>query len=299
MSGVSYVRFFPSNWRSGCIGLTLEQQGLYVAICSFRWDTGRRVPADRQEAARLLHINRNKYEKVLNELIEAGKLVETRDGLVNDRAEAEFVAAERASGNDRKAEIDPRSVGATGDDSIADTPPVYPPSIEQEKIDTPTHTPHHTPPVYQGGTGGNSSMISTREEELEQEQENKNVFSLPVLPREPASNVKPVTDWRTAFAQPEDHPTITMARGKIELHNGTRSEWLARFDGDAESLDLALLQAAGWVQPNNISKPLEAQVSAQLAKIANDFRQRRKNLAAVKAASSPPKSKTPAHLQRY
>ena len=171
--GVAYVRFFPSNWRSGCIGLTLEHQGLYVAICAFRWDTGRLVPSDRKEAARLLHVNRNKYEKVLNDLIAAGKLIETRDGLVNGRAEAEYLAAERASGNDRKAEAAPRSVGAAGDDPIANTPPVYPPSIppsiEPNKSDTPPHTPTHTPPVYQGGTGGNSSMISTRDKELELE----------------------------------------------------------------------------------------------------------------------------------
>lgn len=43
-----------------------------------------------------------------------------------------------------------------------------------------------------------------------------------------------------------------------------RSDWLVKF-GSAERLDQALLQAAGYVQPNNRAKPLLAQVRAQLA----------------------------------
>jgi hypothetical protein len=60
---------------------------------------------------------------------------------------------------------------------------------------------------------------------------------------------------------------IVYVNGKILLFNGLRSYWLEKFGGDELKLDLALAQAAGYVQPNNRVKPLEAQVSSQLAKM--------------------------------
>lgn len=143
-------------------------------------------------------------------------------------------------------------------------------------------------------------MFSTRVREQELELENNNAFSCHEAAREKtAANVKPVTNWRTAFAMPDAAPTVTITGGRIELHGQTRTDWLARFDGDGESLELALVQAAGYVQPNNLSKSLDVQVAAQLARIANDHRQRRKNLASIKSATAPPKSKIPVHMQRY
>lgn len=69
------------------------------------------------------------------------------------------------------------------------------------------------------------------------------------------------------FGLTTDYGNVTRdAAGMLTLHNGTRQFWLERFGGDEERLDLALIQAAGYVQPNAV-KPLEAQVGAQLARI--------------------------------
>lgn len=68
--------------------------------------------------------------------------------------------------------------------------------------------------------------------------------------------------------------------GQITLHNGLRQFWLDKFDGDAERLDLALIQAAGYIQPHS-RKPIEAQVGAQLARAVADKIDRDKRYAAA------------------
>ena len=81
-----------------------------------------------------------------------------------------------------------------------------------------------------------------------------------------------------------DHRTIKKDKEKgeervsfdgtaIQLHNGLRSFWLDKYGGDAERLELALIAAVPYVQPNS-NRPLEAQVSAQLARSASDKRDR-------------------------
>lgn len=138
MSGVDYVRFYPRDWRNGTSFLTLEQEGLYTRICAFRWDVGARVPVDRTAACRVLRINRNKYDRILDALIEAGKVVECADGLSVERAEAEYVAAGGVRVDDDKAErpIDQGRAGQAGQDALASTP-----------AHTPDTTQHHTPLV--------------------------------------------------------------------------------------------------------------------------------------------------------
>lgn len=73
-----------------------------------------------------------------------------------------------------------------------------------------------------------------------------------------------------------DDRRVSFDGGRLTLFGELRSFWLAEFDGDDKALDLGLLQAAGFVQPNS-SRPLEAQVSAQLARQRADQRTREKN----------------------
>jgi len=75
--------------------------------------------------------------------------------------------------------------------------------------------------------------------------------------------------WSEAIGHGAHHHDggVRMDGERIVLVNGTRAEWLEKFDGDENRLDLALLQVAGFIQPNS-SRPLSAQVSSQLARIA-------------------------------
>lgn len=78
--------------------------------------------------------------------------------------------------------------------------------------------------------------------------------------------------WAQAMAVPpapgEFDPNEGVNRdpstGSLSLTNGTRARWLEKF-GTEDALDLALIQAAAYVQPNAY-KPLKIQVEAQLAR---------------------------------
>jgi hypothetical protein len=111
-------------------------------------------------------------------------------------------------------------------------------------------------------------------------------------------NVDPVTSWDQAF-DVYDHGVTIDANGRLTLVNGERSFWLKKFDGDSERLDLALIQAAGYVQPNS-SRPLQAQVAAQLSKICAEKvdRDQRYNRAARANGKQPP-ADTKSKAEKY
>lgn len=73
--------------------------------------------------------------------------------------------------------------------------------------------------------------------------------------------------------------------GKITLVNGTRTEWLAKFGNDAESLDLALLEIVERIQPNS-NRPISAQVNAGLARIVRERRDRDRRYADAASRNS-------------
>lgn len=85
-----FVRFLPSKWRSSALALTLEAEGLLVRISSFNMDIGKALPACRTTAARMLGIHRNKLDKVLKVLLEAGEIVADASGIYSPRALNEF-----------------------------------------------------------------------------------------------------------------------------------------------------------------------------------------------------------------
>jgi uncharacterized protein YdaU (DUF1376 family) len=101
--GVTFVRMYATDWRSGCLGLSLEQEGLYIRMCMFIAETGRRVPLDDTEASRMLNVQTRNYRRVLGELLRLGKVIRHDDGYGNTRIEHERKEAERASHRERPA----------------------------------------------------------------------------------------------------------------------------------------------------------------------------------------------------
>lgn len=83
----------------------------------------------------------------------------------------------------------------------------------------------------------------------------------------------------------------------ITLVNGERADWLKRFDDDDERLDLALAQAANFIQPNS-RKSLLVQVRAQLSRAAAEKRDRDMRYAAAAKAKPTAQSK-PFRVSRW
>jgi hypothetical protein len=101
----------------------------------------------------------------------------------------------------------------------------------------------------------------------------------PLTPQSPIQ----AKSWEDDVAS-QSHPTITVENGKAILHNGTRSEWLERFGGDEEDLELALIDAVGTIQPNSRQDPA-LQITRRLSIIVRDRREKDKRYAAAVAAN--------------
>lgn len=88
--------------------------------------------------------------------------------------------------------------------------------------------------------------------------------------------------WQNALNPSHD---VLFEDGRLTLMNGMRVTWLEEFGGSEKDLNLALLQATPYVQPNS-GRPLDVQVSGQLARIVREKRDKdaRYAAAATKAA---------------
>lgn len=125
MSGLRFVRFYPSDWRAGCIGLTLEQEGLYIRICAYLYETEMRLSIDDSMAAKFMGLHTNAYRKIRDQLAALGKIVKRQDGWTVGRAEREIAAAtHKARIVERQADQD--RDGQAGENTLGDTPIVTP-----------------------------------------------------------------------------------------------------------------------------------------------------------------------------
>ncbi len=90
VSGMTYARFFPSDWRTGCLILNLEEEGLYIRFCAYMYDTGSAPPDDDAKTSRLLHVHIHQYRKVMASLIAKGKIIRAQGLLINERVQVEL-----------------------------------------------------------------------------------------------------------------------------------------------------------------------------------------------------------------
>lgn len=111
MNGTRFVRFYPSDWRSGCIGLSPEEEGVYIRVCAHAWETGSRVPTNDAEAASRLMLDVRMWKRLKAKLIAKGKLHVAENGIYSPRAERELKAAQTGV---REAQ-EKAGVGTAGD----------------------------------------------------------------------------------------------------------------------------------------------------------------------------------------
>ena len=152
-SGMTFTKFFPSDWRSGCLPLNLEEEGLYIRACMFHYDTGRALPDNDAEASRLLNVQIQKYQKVMRSLIDKGKMVRAQGILFNERVVEEIdkyrlTLATRSEAarkrEERKAQMQ-REIEAA---MAKKAPPQVPPEVPQG---VPPHQPPYQPPLGRSG----------------------------------------------------------------------------------------------------------------------------------------------------
>lgn len=156
-SGVTYAQFYPSDWRSGCLDLNLEEEGLYIRCCAWMYDTGQPIPGDDSHAARLLRVNVLKYVKVMGSLVDKGKMIRAQGVLINERVFREIdkfrtnraareAAARRREANRKTLE---RQISETVKGGILRRQPETTPHLTHPQ--TPHLTPGVNPPSLLGG----------------------------------------------------------------------------------------------------------------------------------------------------
>lgn len=106
-----FIRFYASKWRTGCLGLTPEEIGVYIMICAYIAETGNRIPLERPHAHLGLH--HAAFKKCVAALIAKGKVHLHEDGYGQDRAEKEYAAAASAVGKTATHEHPAATAGST------------------------------------------------------------------------------------------------------------------------------------------------------------------------------------------
>lgn len=306
-----WVRFYAGLWRSACMSLSCDEEGLYSKCCAYMYDTGRPVPADDSAAAKALGVNINKYKKLVAKLIAKGKLIRAQGHIINERVIEEIDRARRerearsAAANRRweqhRSKLEEIALEleaqrrATPRVTQGVTPPVTP------RV-TPRVTPPVTPPVTSRVTqgveiekineiNGDSGKAAYAEHMLRDEMRLDKTLSqahiginitsprVPARTRGGASPASP--DWASALnpevAAAEQDCRRNPATGLIEVANGFRVELLKLVNGSESDLGQLLSIASGYVGSQIRGPDLKNRVRAKIAELTRGEAQRRKN----------------------
>jgi uncharacterized protein YdaU (DUF1376 family) len=293
MAASYFVKYYPSDWIAGTrTVLTLEEEGLYSRAFAYMHDTGDPLPDDDRKAAKLLNVQILKYIKNMEALIAKGKMVRGQGYVFNERVMRdlqEFRIGHSGNSERVRKSWDVRRDRLAKRTAIAE-------AVETIKSDatqtaTPHLTPHLTPPVspgvsplppppvlsekpnvINGRAMNHQSTVNDNLEARSQKQEKETPFS-PLGGRSGAAFWASTNKVEGAYDPDADFQYID---GKVVMLNGTKAEWIAKFEGDETLLDNILLDVSAYVQPYS-GRPLRVQVEGQLgrrlaAKIQGDKR---------------------------
>lgn len=233
----SFMPLYVGDYLSDTAHLTAEEHGAYLLLIMAYWQSGRALPNDPKRLALIARLPNERWTDVERTLQQFFNVTPTE--WQHERIEAELDRyrdkVEKAK-NAGKASARKRKATKT-----------------QRPLERPLERPSNYPDPYP---------------------EVREVSPPPPLrgaEDEMPDHVKPVKNWNLAFAQPE--PGIEIDGGRVRLVNGTRAEWLERFGGDSDALDLALIEVSGEFQPNSRSHTPKQQIERKLAGIVRKRRE--------------------------
>jgi len=94
------IDFSPDEWIAGTLGMTPEEEGLYIKICALIWSTGGRISEEHLKRCTSAH--GNKVNALLDHLEKAGKIVRNGREIGQKRAEKELENAQNRVGKARE-----------------------------------------------------------------------------------------------------------------------------------------------------------------------------------------------------
>lgn len=278
MSGVRFVRMYPTDWRSGCIGLTPEEEGVYIRVCAHYWETGVRLTSDDLASASRVMLDVRMWKRLKARLIQKGKLHVATDGSIySPRAEREFRKAAGEATQAQEKEPPAAYVDSTrgqddreqanGRDQVQGRGVAWEELLEK--------------------SGGHLREVSeksprSRREVSENYAEKRNNINGPLIEPEP----EPKKESPIAPMTFDDADGVRIVGGALVLSARVDAFWLQRFGGDRARLDLALIEAAANVNASSRT-PLEVQVGRLLARIAGEKLDKDRRYAAAVADRKP------------
>lgn len=87
---LTYVKFYPGDFLTGTMHLTLEQRGAYITALCVMYDRMSGFPYDEKEGAILLRVDKRVYRRVRDDLLADGKFYRDGDMIRNRRVEDEI-----------------------------------------------------------------------------------------------------------------------------------------------------------------------------------------------------------------
>jgi uncharacterized protein YdaU (DUF1376 family) len=91
MSATAWFRFFPSDWLAGTRGLTDRQTGVYISLIAMMYDHREPLRDDVDWLSRMCGSpNVASFRKVLQSLLDEGKIIRTDAGFWNSRVQDEI-----------------------------------------------------------------------------------------------------------------------------------------------------------------------------------------------------------------
>lgn len=89
MAKSPWVRFFASDWLAGTRGLSAAETGVYITLVASMYERREPIADDHRRLARLCGAPVPTFNKILEGLIDSGKIVRAGNTLWNDRVAAE------------------------------------------------------------------------------------------------------------------------------------------------------------------------------------------------------------------
>lgn len=103
MSATAWFRFFPSDWLGGTRGLTDRQTGVYISLIAMMYDHREPLRDDAEWLARMCGSpNAASFRKVLQTLLDEGKIIRTDVGLWNERVQGEIEVFNKNSNSQKQ-----------------------------------------------------------------------------------------------------------------------------------------------------------------------------------------------------
>lgn len=102
MSGAAWIKFFPSDWLNGTIGLSGLEKGVYITLLALIYDRGGPIPNNPRLLARRCDVTPSQFSAAIKTLVEEGKLTVSAAEIFNKKAEKIILDAESRISKARK-----------------------------------------------------------------------------------------------------------------------------------------------------------------------------------------------------